>query len=302
MAQPRWNAGVDLPAWKTAVALLCAILLGVMWIVAGGWKLTGPFEWAIALTQFKVPGWLALPGTIALGISEMLAGVLLFIPRFRRWGAILSAILLVVFMAYMGVFYDELRGKDCSCFPMVKRTVGPAFFIGDGVMLVMCLLAGWWSRVSEGLKTAAMILGAVAVFAGMSYGVAVTQQSGTKAPQTIMVDGKPVSLGIGRFFIYFFDPECTHCDEAARRMAKWNWRDTRVVGVPTRMPQFSAEFMQSTKLQAPVTSDLKLLKDTFPFQDAPFGVALENGRQKEAMGIFDAGQPEKRLRELGFIE
>lgn len=302
MAQPRWNAGVDLPAWKTAVAVTCAVLLGVMWIVAGGWKLTGPFDWAIKLSQFKVPGWFAVPGTIVLGISEMLAGVLLFIPRFRRWGAILSAALLVVFMGYIGLFYEELRGADCSCFPMVKRAVGPAFFVGDGVMLLMCLLAGWWSRQSQGLKTAGMILGALVVFAGMSYGVALTQQSGTKAPEFITVDGKQTALSAGRYFIYFFDPECMHCDEAARRMAKWNWRDTKVVGVPTRVPHFAVEFMTSTKLRAPVTPDVKVLKDTFPFQDAPFGVALENGRQKEAMGIFDAEQPEKRLRELGFIE
>ena len=39
--------------------------------------------------------------------------------------------------------YNTLAGKDCSCFPLVKRSIGPGFFIGDMVMLLMAALAGW---------------------------------------------------------------------------------------------------------------------------------------------------------------
>lgn len=293
---------MDLPAWKSVVVIVSACFLGLLFIVSGGWKLADPYMWSVFLHQFKVPSELVMPGTIALGISEMLAGALLFVPRFRRWGAILTTGLLLVFMVYIGIHYDELRGKECSCFPMVKRTVGPAFFIVDGLWVMMAVAVAAWSRVSSGLKTAAMILGAIGVFAGVSYGVASMQQTGTKAPDSITVEGQPYALGSGRHLIYFYDPECMHCDEAARRMATWKFRDVKVVGVPTRMPQFGADFMKSTKLNAPNSPDAQPLKALFPFVDPPFGVAIEHGRQKAAMPIFDKEQPEKQLRALGWLE
>ena len=48
---------------------------------------------------------------------------------------VIVTILLLVFLIYFGLHYQELRGMDCSCFPWLKRVVGPGFFIGDGAML-----------------------------------------------------------------------------------------------------------------------------------------------------------------------
>lgn len=302
MAHPPLSAGVDLPAWKTAVAVGSAVMLALVFIIAGGWKVTDPFGSAARLAQAKVPGALSLPGTVSLGSIELFTAALLLVPRLRRWGSILTAALYVFFMVWVGYYYNDLRGAECSCFPWLKRTVGPGFFIGDGVALALAGLAAWWSRPSSGLRTASMILGAVAVFAGVSYGVAMTQNSGTKAPEFATVDGKQTSLSAGKILLFFFDPECLHCDAAAKRMAKWNWKDTRVISIPTRMPQFANEFLQTTKLKAGISPDNQMLKQTFPFGDPPFGVALENGRQKAALAIFDESQPEKQLREMGYIE
>jgi len=302
MAQPRLSAGLDLPAWKSALALTCAVVLGLLFLVSGGWKLTDPFGWAARLHQLRIPGPLTMPATQLVGIAEVLGGLLILVPRFRRWGSLLIAALLIAFMIFVGLFYNELRGEECSCFPWIKRSVGPGFFIGDLVMLAMAAAAGVWTRASEGMKSAAMVLGAVVVFSGLSFGVAFTQQSGTPAPETVMVDGKPVSLTGGKVFLYFYDPECAHCDEAARTMSKWNWKDTRVIGIPSRQKQFGKDFMDSTGLKAPNTSDHDLLKKTFPFGDPPYGVAIENGRQKASMQIFDKTEPEQTLRTMGYIE
>ncbi len=302
MAHPRLDAGVDLPAWKAGFAFACAALLALLFIVSGGWKLTDPFGWSARLVQMRFPGFLSMPGTLAVGIAEVFAGLLILVPRFRRWGAILISALLVVFMIYVGLFYNELRGEECSCFPWIKRAVGPSFFAGDIAMLLAALAAWRWSRPSVNLKGALMTLGAVAVFAGASYGVAMTQNSGKQAPDTLTVDGKLTNIAGGKVFLYFYDPECAHCDEAARRMSKWNWKDTRVIGLPTRVPQFGAEFMATTGLKAPNSSDADLVKKTFPFGDPPYGVAIENGRQKASLQIFDKDQPEGDLRKLGFIQ
>ena len=308
--QPFRAGALDLPAWKTFLSVTAAVLLALLFVLAGVWKITDPYGAATRLTQMKVPGELAIPGTIALGITETFAALLLFVPRFRRWGAWLTGLLLVVFMAYIGVNYAALTGQDCSCFPDIKfggveisfkRAVGPEFFIGDGVMLLMALIAGWWARRSEGLRTSAIILGAITVFALVSYGAIYAKQTGLKAPDNITVDGQTTSLQHGRIFLYFFDPECSHCYQAAQKMAKYNWHDTRVIGIPTAMPQFAKQFLTDTGLKAGISNDLELLKKTFTFTAGPYGVALEHGRQKEQFINFDDKEPEAGLKQLGFL-
>lgn len=297
-------AHLDLPGWKKAVASAAALLLALIFFSSGAWKLSDPFRWSQFLSEFKVPEALALPGTIALGVAETLGAVLVLVPRFRRWGSWLVALLLVMFMLYIGANYATLAGKDCSCFPLVKRTVGPGFFIGDGAMLLLALIAGWWARPADNLRAALVVLGAIAVFAGVSFGVNSVRESGIKAPPTITVDGKPFSLDEGRIFLFFYNPECMHCDAAARRMSKLNWKMTKVVAIPINDPQFAAPFLRDTGLRAGTSLDLDLLRKTFKFVDAPYGVALERGDQKATIAAtaFEEPEPAATLRKLGYVE
>src|SRR5579862_5632676 len=279
-------ASLDLPAWKKVIGGVCAVLLAILFFVSGAWKLTDPFVWSQALAEFRVTSALTLPGTLALGVAEMVGAVLIVVPRFRRWGALLIGFLLLVFMIYIGANYAALVGKDCTCFPLVKRAVGPAFFFEDGAMFLMAVIAGMWARSSENLRAALVILGAVVVFAGASFGVNLAHESGLKAPASITVDGKPFSLQEGKTFLFFYDPTCTHCEAAARKMAKLNWKDATVVAVPIDTPQFAASFLHDTGLKAGTSNDLELLRGTFKFATAPYAVALVRGRQKAA---FDVG-------------
>ena len=85
-------------------------------------------------------------------------------------------------------------------------------------------------------------------------------------------------------------------------MTKYALRDVKVITVPTRLPQFSGQFLSDSGMRAAVSSDYVLLKKHFPFGDAPFAVAIENGRQKAALRQFDDREPAGELRKLGFIE
>jgi uncharacterized membrane protein YphA (DoxX/SURF4 family)/thiol-disulfide isomerase/thioredoxin len=298
-------ASFDLPAWKKAIGGVCAVLLTIVFFVSGAWKLADPFKWSQFLEEFHVSGGLALPGALALGVAEMLGGVLILVPRFRRWGSWLVGALLLMFMIYIGVNYSTLVGKDCSCFPLVKRTVGPAFFIGDGAMFAMAVVAGLWARTSKNVRGALVILGAVVVFAAASFGVNLAHETGLKAPDSITVDGKPFSLQDGKTFLFFYDPTCPHCEAAARKMAKLNWKDTSIVAIPIDTPQFAASFLHDTGLKAGTSNDLPVLMKTFKFTTAPYGVALVRGHQKAAVdvGQFEKdGEPAATLRNLGFIE
>jgi uncharacterized membrane protein YphA (DoxX/SURF4 family) len=296
---------IDLPAWKKAIGGLCAVLLAILFFVSGAWKLTDPYQWSQALGEFRVSSALTLPGTLALGVGEMLGAVLILVPRFRRWGAWLIGFLLVVFIAYIGANYGALIGKDCTCFPLVKRAVGPAFFFEDGAMLLMAVLAGWWARSSENLRAALVILGAVIVFAGVSFGINMAKETGVKAPASITVDGKAFSLQEGKTFLYFYDPTCPHCEAAARKMSKLNWKDSSVVAVPIDTPQFAASFLHDTGLKAGTSNDLATLTKTFKFVSAPYGVALVRGHQKATFDVaaFEKdSEPAAMLHSLGFVE
>jgi uncharacterized membrane protein YphA (DoxX/SURF4 family) len=296
---------LDLPAWKKAIGGVCAVFLALVFFVSGAWKLTDPYFWSQFLVELRMPAALALPGALAVGIGETVGAVLILVPRFRRWGAWLIGFLLLAFMLYIGANYGALVGKDCSCFPLVKRTVGPGFFVGDGAMFLMAIVAGMWARSSENLRAALLILGAVVVFGGVALGVNAARASGLQAPPSITVNGKPFSLQEGKTFLFFYDPTCTHCEAAARKMAKLNWKDTTIVAIPIDTPQFAASFLHDTGLKAGTSNDLDLLKGTFKFASAPYGVALIRGRQKATadVGLFEKdGEPAATLRTLGFVD
>lgn len=293
---------LEVAGWKSALSVISAILLGLLFIVSGVWKLTDPFGAEARMIQAKVPAALGLFAAVGVGIAETFGGVLLVVPRFRRWGAWLTGLLLVAFMVYVGYYYDALTGEDCSCFPWLKRVVGPGFFIGDGVMLLMAVAAGWWARPSESLRGAIISLGAITVFAAAFLGASYARQSGLKAPDSILVDGAPYSLATGRHYLYFFDPECSHCFMAAKQMASFKWRETAVVAVPTVNPQFAPGFLRETGLSAKVSTDVAKLRATFQFGDPPYAVLIENGRQKAAFVRFEGAEPEASLRSLGAIE
>jgi hypothetical protein len=141
----------------------------------------------------------------------------------------------------------------------------------------------------------------VVVFALVSYGVDVTRGNGTPAPAAITVEGKPYSLESGRVFLFFFNPQCAHCLDAAKRMAQFQWGDTRIVAVPVEQPQYAGEFLQMSGLKAEVTGDFDLLKRTFGYPTYPYGVALENGRRTASLVKFDDPEPAATLKKLGFI-
>lgn len=297
---------LEMPAWKTVLSWTGALATALLFLSAGIWKMTDPIGWSRMLEQLLMPYRFSMPSTLALAVGETSAGILVLIPKFRRWGAWLAGLLLVAFMIYIGINYSALIGRDCSCFPWVKRAVGPAFFVEDAAMLVAAILAGWFARPAGSLRGAAIVVAAVAVATGVSYGYDLSRQTGTKAPDSIVVDGQPYSLGHGRIFLFFYDPNCSHCDAAARSMAKLHWKsDVTIIGIPTSMPQFAASFVHDTGLNMKTSLELDRLKKIFPFGDPPYGVALENGRETGPVSHYEEGsgtEPADSLRKLGLIE
>jgi hypothetical protein len=288
---------------KRNVAAISAILLGLLFLVSGGWKVLSPLHTGELLEQARVPaGWGAL-GAASLGTLELFTSFLLFIPRFRRLGGLLGGALLIFFIGWVAYFYQALAGQECSCFPLIKRTVGPGFFIGDGIMLLLAFAAFSWARPVARSRTPLVAFAALVAIAAASFGIASAGNRGLKAPTPLVVDGKTQSISEGNIFLFFYDPQCMHCDAAARFMAKLDWGTTRIIGIPTAEPQFAASFLHDTGLKAGTTLEAAKLRKVFQFVDPPYGVALKDGREVASFGQarFNAPSPKPDLEKLGFV-
>src|SRR5258708_5109792 len=78
IAHPSMRTGaLELPAWKGVLSITTAVLLGLLFIVSGVWKITDPIAWATLMIQAKVPADLGLPAAVFFGTAETFAGVLL---------------------------------------------------------------------------------------------------------------------------------------------------------------------------------------------------------------------------------
>jgi hypothetical protein len=284
--------------------MFCAILLGFTFVVSGGWKVLSPFQTGEVLEQAQVPAGLGVLGAVALGTVELFAAFLLVTPRFRRWGGALGSLLLIFFIGWIAYYYPVLVGRDCSCFPIIKRAVGPNFFVTDGIMLLLGIAAWAWSPAVKSAKVPAIVLTALAVVAGASFAMNTAGRSHVQVPVPVTVDGKPTDLTHGKVFLFFYDPSCMHCDAASKFMSTLNWGDTKVVAIPTVNPQWAASFLHDTKLKASTSLDVEKLRKEFPFVDPPFGVALVNGQAKETFGQaqFNAPLPAPDLKKLGFVK
>jgi uncharacterized membrane protein YphA (DoxX/SURF4 family) len=295
----------ELRTWQVALNWVCAILVSLIFLTAGLWKATDPTGAAVRLAQARVPEFLSVPAAVLFGIAETFTGVLLLIPRFRRWGAWLASLLLIAFMVFIGIHYSELVGTDCSCFPWIKRAVGPRFFIGDGLMLLLAIGAGIWSRPAAGIRPAAIILASIAVFAGVSYGVTAARHTGTLAPASVAAEaGPPLSLREGKVFLFFFNPHCHDCLNAGRKLAALDWSGTRFIGLPTESPESADHFVEQAGLKGKgtVSTDVAGLRKLFPFDLPPAAVALEDGYEKAQLLQFEDREPGETLRKLGFAK
>jgi uncharacterized membrane protein YphA (DoxX/SURF4 family) len=306
---------LELPAWKTIASHLGAVVVAFLFLIAGVYKAVDPYKFAALANNLLVPFSLTLPLAVALAIAETTAGTLILVPRFRRWGALLAGGLLLVFMGYIGWNYSALVGRDCSCFPELKlpfglaidmkRSVGPGFFWGDAAFLLAAAVAGFWAKPSAGLRTATVILGAVTVFSSVSFGVAYVSQNGVQAPESVVVDGQPISLQEGRVFLFFYNPACTHCQAAAATMGKLKFRDdVKVIAIPTGEQQWAQAFLDDAKFNVAHTSlEVEKLREVFKFEYPPYGFVIERGRQTGMVPQYDeSGEPEASLRQLGVIE
>lgn len=275
--------------WKRWTSHIAAGLMAVVFLASGVYKIVMPLDFAERATQVLIPANLSVATAIALAIFETFAAIMLLIPRYRRFGTVVMLAMLAAFCLYIGVNAERLAGEDCSCFPWVKRTVGPVFFVSNVVMMLLALVAGLWNPRGGNwlpprpLGPSAAIFAVLLVLSVGSTALALSRETGLEAPASIRVNGASVALNQGPAFLYFYDPECAHCLQAARMMSTWNFGKTRLIAIPTLNPQWGQVLLDDSGFKAELATDpedLKALRSVFEFADPPFGVVLKRGHAR----------------------
>ena len=92
-------------------------VLGLVWLVAGGLKLPDPAAAERAVRAYQLlPGSLVAPVAFGLPVVEIAVGLLLLIGAFVRAAAVVSALLLAVFVAAVASAWARGLTIDCGCF------------------------------------------------------------------------------------------------------------------------------------------------------------------------------------------
>jgi uncharacterized membrane protein YphA (DoxX/SURF4 family) len=103
--------------WRNILVLISRFGLAAMWLFAAGAKLYTLSDFTFNLTNL-VPERLASPLAISIITAEIIAAVLLCIPRTARPGAALTAAMLIGFALYGLLYVYVFKGEplECGCF------------------------------------------------------------------------------------------------------------------------------------------------------------------------------------------
>ncbi|HYO64194.1 MAG TPA: MauE/DoxX family redox-associated membrane protein [Pyrinomonadaceae bacterium] len=126
-----------------ALVLVSRFGLAAMFLVAAGAKLLTLRGFVENMTNLVEPRFV-WPVTLVVIAAEVLAAVLLILPRTVRAGALLAAALLLGFAAYALYYVYALKGEplECGCFGgLIASQLGVSTALRNLALLVPCALA-----------------------------------------------------------------------------------------------------------------------------------------------------------------
>ena len=94
------------------IATVCAVVLGIVFVVAGGSKVAAGDAWRRQAGDLGAPRW--VPPILPWG--ELVLGALLVTQVARRWAAGAAIALLVAFTTLLVIRLRQGRRPPCACF------------------------------------------------------------------------------------------------------------------------------------------------------------------------------------------
>jgi peroxiredoxin len=126
------------------VILFARLLLGAVFVVAGVAKLADREGSRRAVADFGVPVALAAPLGVLLPLAELAVAVALIPTSTALWGAVGALVLLLLFVAGIGVNLARGRRPDCRCFGQLHSSpAGWSTLARNGVLAAIAALVVW---------------------------------------------------------------------------------------------------------------------------------------------------------------
>lgn len=141
------------------VATAARLLVGGVFVVAGLLKLPDPAAAVRAVRAYRLlPEALVSPVAFGLPVVEIAVGLALILGVFVRTAAIVSAVLLVVFISGVGSAWARGLQIDCGCFGnggqvAAGQTAYPWEIARDVGLLIVALALARWPRSRLALGT-----------------------------------------------------------------------------------------------------------------------------------------------------
>jgi len=133
---------------------LCRFGLAALFLFTAGAKLwilkqfAGKVAELLSSMQMNYERW-QWPVTIAVISAEVVAAILLILPRTIRWGAVLSALLLIGFSAFALYYVYALHGEplECGCFGnIIGSQLGLKTALRNLLLLIPVLIVFFGSK------------------------------------------------------------------------------------------------------------------------------------------------------------
>ncbi len=131
----------------TRIADAQALVLGIVFLWAGVWKVGSPQAHELAkksaLTKLLPAPGMAQPAHLAVGACEILVAALLLLPPHASWEPYLASALAVGFLAYLALAWKVAPEKTCACMGGRPTRISKRSVARAGAILLLTLLA--WS-------------------------------------------------------------------------------------------------------------------------------------------------------------
>ena len=122
----------------TTVSLIASIVLGLIFVVAGGSKIAAGPSWPVHVRELGAPS-IAAP---VLPWVELLVGAALIAQLFEPIAAWAAIALTVAFTALIGRRLSQGRRPVCACFgAWSAKPIGPGHLVRNAALLALGVLA-----------------------------------------------------------------------------------------------------------------------------------------------------------------
>ena len=120
------------------MAVVAAVVLGVVFLVASVTKLAQPAVWKAQASDLGVPTVVAAP----VPFLEAAVGALLLVQFHRPIVAWVALVLLAAFTVLLGLRLAQGRRPPCACFgSLTPRPIGPTHLARNSAFILLALLA-----------------------------------------------------------------------------------------------------------------------------------------------------------------